>query len=291
LALPSSPWLRNASNIYFSTGNVGINTVSPQADLHVDGEGLFDFYSGTFRISTPGSWPGIISYIQTGERRDIAFRDYGISILSSTTSAAPGLLDGLWVLPGGNVGIKSWNPGNYPLLVNETTEWGLALRNSNGNIWELFSSSDGGLYLYRQGSTLRGSFDGATGTYTPVSDRRFKANIEPLNNTMTNVKKIRPSSYTMKSRTNGQREIGLVAQELKSCFPELVYEIIDEKIGRKVYTVNYNGIAVVAVKAIQEQQEIIDSQAETIDKLSDRIGDLERRLESLQRGMKRLRRE
>ena len=103
------------------------------------------------------------------------------------------------------------------------------------------------------------------------------------------MKKIKPSSYQMKAASNGKREIGIIAQELKKHFPDLVYEINDKRTGKTYNTVNYNGIAVVAVKAIQEQQEIIEEQAETIDELSERIGDLERRLESLQRGMKRLR--
>jgi hypothetical protein len=287
--LPSTPWQINSSDIYYNNGNVGINVAVPSEDLHVNGNAMFEWYSGDLRITTPGSWPGFISYIQTGERRDIAFRDFGISILSSTTSSAPGLLDGLWVLPGGNVGICSWSPGDYPLLVNQRTAFGLAIRNgTSGDLWELYTDGVGNLGLYRASSVYRGSFDDATGVYTPISDRRVKTEIRPMTEALGNLKKLNPSTYKMKDFDREKREIGLVAQELRRQFPELVFENTD-KSGKTILTVNYGGIAVVAVKAIQEQQEIIEEQAETIDELSERIGDLERRLESLQRGMKRLR--
>lgn len=290
VALPSSPWQTNASDIYYNAGNVGINTASPSADLHVyEGNSKFEWYSGELNITTPGSWPGFVSYIQTGERRDISFRDFGISITASTSSSSPGLLDGLWVLPGGNVGICSYSPGNYPLLVNERQAYGLAIRNgTTGELWELYTLNSGNLSLYRASSALRGTFDAASGVYTPVSDRRVKTDIQPMYNALDNLKKLKPSTYKMKDFEREKREIGLVAQELRRQFPELVFEDGD-KSGKKILTVHYGGIAVVAVKAIQEQQEIIDSQAETIKQLSDRLEALERRFESMQRAQRRLR--
>ena len=92
-----------------------------------------------------------------------------------------------------------------------------------------------------------------------------------------NVKKIKPSTYKMKSDPIGDRQIGLVAQDLLDCFPELVHENFDEKNEETVYTVNYNGIAVIAVKAIQEQQEIIEQQAKRIEVLEKKFEILQRR--------------
>jgi len=289
VAVPSSPWLPNVNDIYFSTGNVGINTASPANDFHVYGHATFETYSGSVSISTPGGWPGLLAIEQSGKRRDIALRDIGIAITASTSSASPGLNDGIWIRDGGNVGIQTWDTGDYPLVVNERDVYGLAIvRESSGDLWELFAAASGDLGLLH-GTTTMGWFDGTSGVYTPTSDRRSKTDIKPMNRTLSDVRKIVPSTYKMKANSNGEREIGLVAQELKKHFPELVYEFDNEKTGKKFYTVNYNGIAVVAVKAIQEQQEIIESQAETIDKLSERIEDLERSFESLQRGIKRIR--
>jgi len=56
----------------------------------------------------------------------------------------------------------------------------------------------------------------------------------------------------------------------------LVNDLTDDKTGESFYTLNYSGITVLAVKAIQEQQEIIEEQAK-------RIEDLERKFERMQR--------
>jgi hypothetical protein len=287
--LPASPWTRVSSDIYFNAGNVGINTSSPAHRFHVYGNSMFDVGTGTIQIATPGSYPGFIAFdIASTNRRDIVFRPEGIALTASTSPSGPGINDGMYIREGGNVGIQTASTGNYPLMINERTEYGIALSHASSSVlWEIFSSSLGGLYLYRNGSAFRGVFDGATGVYTPVSDRRYKSDIEPLNPTLVNVKKIKASSYTMKSSSSGRREIGLIAQELKGCFPELVYEIQDDKSGKTIYTVNYNGIAVVAVKAIQEQQEIIEQQANTIEAQTQKIEQLERKFELLEKRIRR----
>lgn len=278
VTLPSSPWNESGSNIYYSAGNVGINVSSPSERFHMyGGNAKFEYYSGSISVSTPGSWPGFIAYEQGGNRRDIVFRDFGIHMGATTSSSGPGIDNGLWINETGNVGVRTWNPGTYPLMVNELGSYGLAIRHNSDQIWELFVTSGADLNLYRQGSTLRGSFSAADGTYTPVSDRRFKSHIKPLESSLDNVMKIKPSTYKMKSDPIGDQKIGLVAQDLLDCFPELVNECVDERSDKTVYMVNYNGIAVVAIKAIQEQQKLIEEQAKRIESLESRIERLQRR--------------
>ena len=273
-------------------GNVGIGTTSPAQALHVNGIGRFDLNGGSISISTPGGNPGFIVFDNVnGHRRDIWFQDIGIGLTASSSSSTPDREDGITIREGGNVGIQTYTPGNYPLFVNERSVYGLAISHSStSNFWELYAISHGPLGLYTTAGQV-GSFDATSGVYTPVSDRRVKTDIMPLKSTLVDVKKLKPSSYKMKANLQGRREIGIVAQDLKKHFPELVYENLDDKSGKTLYTVNYNGIIVVAVKAIQEQQEIIEVQAVTIDKLSERIEELERGYESMQLGMRRLRRE
>lgn len=69
--------------------------------------------------------------------------------------------------------------------------------------------------------------------------------------------------------------IGLLAQETATLFPELVsYSAADE-----LYGINYAGFSIVALKAIQEQQTIIEDQNEKIDNLEARLERLEALLE------------
>jgi len=214
-----------------------------------------------------------------GNRRDIGFSSTGLSLRVSTSSSAPSDLDGITIREGGHVGIRSSWTGNYALFVNQRGEQGIAIHHqSSKSTWELQTASAGYLYLFSNagGDIARGSFHPNTGIYTPVSDRKLKREIRPLDSSLSKVKNLKPSTYEMKSADNQQREMGFIAQEVQDYFPELVHENINDQTGESFYTLNYDGITVVAVKAIQEQQEIIE-------KLEERIEDLERKLEKMQR--------
>ena len=65
---------------------------------------------------------------------------------------------------------------------------------------------------------------------------------------------------------------GFIAQELQELFPQFVYYGGDNQV---LYTVDYAGMSVIALKAVQEQQEIIES-------LQAQIEDLKAILNNLQ---------
>ncbi len=273
-AFPVPIWSTSGSNIYYTGGDVGINTV-PTEQFHVVGISKFEMGGGSINLSTPGTYPGIITYEPGGHRRDLVFRPEGMALVASTSSALPGAQDGIYIREGGHTGIRSTWTGNYSLFVNQRGDDGIAIYNEDAaSTWEIYSNSTGVLGLYHN-TNLRGSFDGSTGIYTPISDKRVKRNIRPLNSSLGSVKKLRPSTYEMEVSDNQKREIGFIAQEVKDQFPELVHENMDDKTGESIYTLNYNGIIVIAVKAIQEQQEIIEQQAR-------RIEALEKKFEGLQ---------
>ena len=69
----------------------------------------------------------------------------------------------------------------------------------------------------------------------------------------------------------------MLAQETQKLFPSLVS--YDAK--KDLYKMNYAGFSTVAIKAIQEQQIIIDKQSERIDKLQHTIDALIKRNEML----------
>jgi len=178
---------------------------------------------------------------------------------------------------------------NY--LVYGLTSYGLAIKESgSGNLWELFTNSAGDLSLFRQGNTFRGSFSAADGVYTPASDRRLKKDINPIAETLNRLLDLKPSTYAMKFGDSDERQIGFIAQEVQPLFPELVYEVFDDKSGNTYMTMNYGGMAVVAIKAIQEQQQVIEQQAviikdqsAQISLLEDKYQDLEKRLKALEK--------
>lgn len=97
-----------------TTGKIGAGTASPTENLHVIGAGLFDFTgtsTGTLTIGTPlGTGPGTIALSPGGNRRDIRFSNTGMSFLVSSSSSAPGSIDGIVITEDPFVGIGTTSP-------------------------------------------------------------------------------------------------------------------------------------------------------------------------------------
>lgn len=81
------------------------------------------------------------------------------------------------------------------------------------------------------------------------SDRRLKKNIQPLNNTLQGVLRLKPSQYNWKDPQKGGKSYGLIAQELAEVYPDLVRERSDGYLG-----IYYYELIPLLIKAIQEQQ-------------------------------------
>jgi hypothetical protein len=144
-------------------------------------------------------------------------------------------------------------------------------RNGTDFDWEMYvAQGNGELRLYHEGN-FRGAFDPVNGIYT-ASDRRLKTNILPMQNVLSNVMQLSPSSYRFIDGNPGQKtSLGFVAQDVEKLFPELVSISNDER-SPGIYSMNYAGFGVLAIKAIQEQQ--------------NEISDLKARIEQLEALMK-----
>ncbi|MTE26067.1 tail fiber domain-containing protein [Winogradskyella ouciana] len=152
---------------------------------------------------------------------------------------------------------------------NGGTENGFKLQNkgANENWWRFYTlNSNGQLYLYSKagGNTNAvGSFNSASGAYSALSDRRVKDNFNDLHFNWQDFMQLKPLTYHYKTDNNKQTHIGLIAQDVKPIYPELV----NYNKENDLYQLNYSGFGVVAIKAIQEQQIIIENQQKQIDEL------------------------
>lgn len=180
----------------------------------------------------------------------------------------------------GRVGIGTNTPLTTLHIKQVGLSGGLMLENiTNGNKWRIFSaSSDNNLSFYNNSNTEIADINDATGTYSALSDRRFKKDIEPLESILPLLLNLKPSYYHFNWQApDEKKEIGMLAQETQKLFPSLVS--YDAK--KDLYKMNYAGFSTVAIKAIQEQQIIIDKQSERIDKLQHTIDALIKRNEML----------
>ena len=263
---------------FLGNGNVGIGNTNPDQELVV-GDNL-----GT-------SWavPSVtVGKTGSGGAFEAGDGDFSISMNASNTLGRSRLTanspggTGLGKLEirtdGLSVGRSPGEAIGYMMKI-EHESFGLDLaRNGTTFDWEMYvAQGNGELRLYFDG-TYRGAFSPTDGLYT-TSDRRLKTDIQPLTSVLPAVMQLSPSRYRLReANPTNKSSIGFIAQDVERLFPELVSVTNDDRTPG-VYSLNYAGFGVLAVKAIQEQQEIIAAQGKEIDALKARLERLERLLE------------
>ncbi len=109
-----------------------------------------------------------------------------------------------------------------------------------------------------------------TGTITDVSDRRMKTSIRPIKSALDGIRKLNGVSFVMKDDPTNTVELGLIAQDVQTAFPQLVKER-----GEGVLSLNYQGMVGPLVEAVKElDQENRDLKA-LVHKMDNRLRVLE----------------
>lgn len=176
----------------------------------------------------------------------------------------------------GRIGVGTNSPASTLHVYQSGATPGIILENAvDGNRWRIYSASgDNNLTFYNNANTEIADIDDVTGTFSALSDSRFKKDIEPMQAVLPLLLKLQPKYYHFNWQSSStKKELGMLAQEARELFPELVS--YDEE--KDLYKMNYAGFSTVAIKAIQEQQAVIQKQQNTIDDLIKRIESLEKR--------------
>ncbi len=258
-----------------SIGNVGIKGAGTNAELQLPNTisnrklVFWESANNDHQYFGLGIEPGTMRYSVAGT--DNVHRFY-----AGTSGGSSQLLMSIWGNKnliigtqngGSKVGINSISP-LYPLEIVQTGGRGLAIIDPNtynyfGLNTNLFGSTNNLYILYNDAGV---AFIKSDGSYHSGSDERLKENITPMPETLSKLLQLRPKSYTMKyNNPDKKSSLGLIGQELNNYFPEFVSITDGASFGHKeieeLYAVNYSGLSVISIKAIQEQQQqIIDLQ-------------------------------
>ena len=277
----------SGSNTYNSrfallqNGHVGIGTSAPDEELVVGAP-----------LGTGWAVPAITVGSASGGGFEVGTPDINLQISGSTTFGRVRLVtnDGgplgegkvEWRTGQLNVGT---NPGvnnnrSYILRTVQNGNFGINLVNgtNTNNNWEVYVANSGNLTLY-YGTSFRGSFDDASGNYNPSSDRRLKTNIQDMKPILPALMSLQPKEYNYKTHLD-RKFNGFIAQELREVFPETVTEA-ETRDGEleSILGVDYAQLTVVGIKAIQEQQAILEEQNKRIESLEERLARLEELLD------------
>ncbi|HVI44761.1 MAG TPA: hypothetical protein VM802_07820 [Chitinophaga sp.] len=112
----------------------------------------------------------------------------------------------------------------------------------------------------------------AQGLYLDTDVRKVKGP-KPLGSVLANVKNLNPVTFTFNKKANcptSEQQIGFLPHQVEDFFPELVSTDPDG-----VQSLAYANMVAVLTKALQEQQELIESMGKQITSLEKRIAALE----------------
>ncbi|MEQ3796366.1 tail fiber domain-containing protein [Flavobacteriaceae bacterium MJ-SS4] len=124
------------------------------------------------------------------------------------------------------------------------------------------------------------------GSIHQESDFRLKTGITPLKYGLNSILNLQPKSYYWINDPNKvKKSIGLIAQEVQPIIDELV---LVEKDKDKTLSINYIGLIPILIKAIQEQQEIIENQNQKIGQLNTEISEKNQALNNIDNRVKQI---
>lgn len=241
-------------------GKVGIGTSAPDQQLSVHTASGISY----IRVSDNTTGPA------SGLRMGLSGSGNAYIINDETTKSLSLGTDGttqVRITDIGRVGINELNPGQLLHLKQDAANKGFRIEHqSTTDFWENGIGTTTKNYKFYYNNLFRADISSVDGAYTQSSDRRLKKDIKPISNVLDKVAKLKPSTYQyIDNNGQGPRSTGFVAQDVETIFPDLVRETDDGYKG-----ITYDGFAVIAIKAIQEQQKIIEE-------LRNRIEELERR--------------
>ncbi|GGG03983.1 hypothetical protein GCM10011344_00410 [Dokdonia pacifica] len=199
------------------------------------------------------------------------------------------------VLKNGNTGIGTSEPQERLHIANGRLRIGTETVEDTGSNrleWNcgLFPDTDNSFQL--GGSALRWEAVWATDGTINTSDRREKKDIQQLNYGLREILDLNPVSFRWKAKPEQGEKLGLIAQDLLEIIPEVVKTHEYVTVGEGEYAtlekkeldrlgVYYTDLIPVLVKAIQEQQEIIQSYKSEQQQNKAAIADLQSQMNQL----------
>ena len=234
--------ITNAQLKILTNGNVGIGDLTPSERLEINGGNCLIYGGSDLILKDDGTDPG-----------DIVFKN------SSNTEYGR---------------IFSFSNA-LRIRANSSSSGDINISNSTGNI-SIGSTSQTSYKLAVYGSAWCSS------GYWSGSDERYKTNINPIKNALSNLTKLDGKSYNLdfskiglkSENVKNTKEIryGLLAQEVKEIFPDLV---LQESDSLKTLSINYDGFIPILIEAIKELNTEL-----TVSK--DLISELQKRLEGME---------
>jgi hypothetical protein len=225
-----------------STGNVGIGTSSPGGLLHVvAGTNNSLLFRGPINLATGGSIYAVNSANSAVTPLEFAASVYyftagNVGIGTATPTYKLEVAGDVRIASGGDLRISAAASGNDMALYNDSGD----LYFNNG-AQRMFLSAAGNLAV---GNNITAGGDiTATGNVTAYSDAKLKTGLTRIEGALDKVEKL--AGYVYTRTDSGERQTGLLAQDVQAVLPEAVVE-------GEYLAVAYGNMMGLVVEAIKE---------------------------------------
>ena len=169
------------------------------------------------------------------------------NLLVGTTNTSPSAGTGLKLL----IGADGANTAKYSVVTAATT-----------NSTYSYMHYSTGASAYRMYVGDGGTIYATSTTITAISDQRLKENIRDLDDGLNKVMALKPRKFDWKQGKGKDKkdDRGWIAQEFEQVFPDMIDQWVDPAPeGEEPYKAVNADLIPTLVKAIQEQQAIIES--------------------------------
>jgi hypothetical protein len=252
-----------------SSGNVGIGTSSPVGKL--------DIISGSARLYVSNqSATAFVTAVNTGNTAYAPLAINGSELVLKTGDAERARIDSSGALLVGTttklsekLDVRGTALGNDTALIqndNSTTFAASVL--TLGATRTTTNSTFNFLICVTQGVAFRliirdsGNVVNQNNSYGAISDIKLKENIVDATPKLAKLNQVRVVNYNLIGE--GQKQLGVIAQELEQVFPGMVEESPDRDaegndLGTTTKAVKYSVFVPMLIKAMQEQQQMIET--------------------------------
>jgi hypothetical protein len=266
-----------------SSGNVGIGNTSPTEKLAVHGA-IQSSSTGNFNGGTEGVFIDYNSSTGIGKIQSAswgsAYKTLDLQAVTHVFSTGSGsAAERMRIDSSGNVGVGTTSAtGKFEVQASAVSGGVVKIQDTDSTV--SLSNTLLGLYfpndndctsatflgMYDSGSRI-GSITVTNATsvaFNTTSDERLKENIVDASSKLELVKDIQVREFDWKK--DGRHQVGFIAQELNNLVPEAVTEG-GEDVTENPWGVDYGKLTPYLIKAVQEQQTIIEDLKSRIETL------------------------
>jgi trimeric autotransporter adhesin len=264
LAFGYATMINNVSgNWNLAIGDIALSSNITGSNNLAIGQQSLERLNGGFQNSAVGKWA--LNRLVNGANNTAL----GMSAWEYLTgSANDNTLIGAYVASGLTTGSNNIVIGYNAQVPSATASNQLSIGN-----WIYGSGGNIGIGATTPSQKLEVSGNVLATSYMTSSDRSLKENITLLPDALAKVLSLRGYSFNWKN--DGREDIGIIAQEVETVYPEIVHT--DPNTGTK--SVEYANLIAPMIEAMREQQNMIDTQQREIDELKSTLKEIQSSLQ------------